>query len=338
MTMILTPRQLGTEMIPRDELIPDKKKCRRVGPCGIGKKALYLNSFYLDRHYYIPASSVSRVFKRVAMSKGGYSGKGLFASIPYLVVVYDGGKEKSCIFKYEDQVDLFLETVAREFPGIKTVSQEAERRMEDEAARKAERKLPEISLEADQEAIRLERARDYLEARPELFGELSRAARKKRTYEQTKPAYKWGALLISLFGAASFGYGVWSLLNHASFAVYFVLFGMAVLFLFSGANVMPTGRSNQRAIEKRFSNAQQAVEDCLRAYPEPFPVPSCYAHPATLRRMIDVIREGRASDAGGALEAVKEDLKKLNAQVTVSQEEYEEIVAIKPLFLIRDYA
>lgn len=75
---------------------------------GVGKKALYLNSFYIDRQYYIPVRSVSRVFKRVAMSKGGFSGKGMFATIPYLVVVYEDGKEKQCNFKYEDQVDIFL--------------------------------------------------------------------------------------------------------------------------------------------------------------------------------------------------------------------------------------
>ena len=34
---------------------------------------------------------VTRVYKRVAMSKGGFSGKGIFATLSYLVVEFDGG-------------------------------------------------------------------------------------------------------------------------------------------------------------------------------------------------------------------------------------------------------
>ena len=45
------------------------------------------------------------MFKRVAMSQGGFSGKGMFASMAYLVVEYDGGKQKQCNFKDERDVD-----------------------------------------------------------------------------------------------------------------------------------------------------------------------------------------------------------------------------------------
>ena len=48
----------------------------------------YLNSFYIDRRYYLPYGSITRVFKRVAMSSGGFSGKGVFASMAYLAVSY----------------------------------------------------------------------------------------------------------------------------------------------------------------------------------------------------------------------------------------------------------
>lgn len=61
----------------------------------MGEKALYLNSFFIDRRYYVALSSVRRVFKRVAMSKGGFSGKGVFGSIPYLVVEYDDGQDEA---------------------------------------------------------------------------------------------------------------------------------------------------------------------------------------------------------------------------------------------------
>ena len=78
--MIFRPAQLGMAKLDRLELEADKKACRKIGPCGVGKKALYLNSFYIDRRYYLPYGSISRVFKRVAMSSGGFTGKGMFAS------------------------------------------------------------------------------------------------------------------------------------------------------------------------------------------------------------------------------------------------------------------
>ena len=84
--MIFRPAQLGMAKLDRLELEADKKACRKIGPCGVGKKALYLNSFYIDRRYYLPYGSISRVFKRVAMSSGGFTGKGMFASMAYLVV------------------------------------------------------------------------------------------------------------------------------------------------------------------------------------------------------------------------------------------------------------
>ena len=92
--MLFHPAQLGLAHLDKATLEADKKACKKIGPCGVGKKALYLNSFYIDRRYYLPYGSISRVFKRVAMSQGGFSGKGMFASMAYLVVEYDGGKQK----------------------------------------------------------------------------------------------------------------------------------------------------------------------------------------------------------------------------------------------------
>ena len=52
------PQRLGTVTIPDAELTTDKKNCKKIGPCGVGEKAIYLNSFYFDRRYYIPISSI----------------------------------------------------------------------------------------------------------------------------------------------------------------------------------------------------------------------------------------------------------------------------------------
>ena len=49
------------------------------------------------------------------------------------------------------------------------------------------------------------------------------------------------------------------------------------------------------------------------------------------------VMDGRAVTAAQALDVVKADLKALNADVTVSQEEYDDVVAIKPMFLNAEY-
>ena len=143
--MIFRPAQLGMAKLDRLELEADKKACRKIGPCGVGKKALYLNSFYIDRRYYLPYGSISRVFKRVAMSSGGFTGKGMFASMAYLVVEYDGGKQKQCNFKDERDVDKLLEVLAKEQPQIPLLSEAGEQALQKKEAEKAARKLPELT-------------------------------------------------------------------------------------------------------------------------------------------------------------------------------------------------
>ena len=123
------PQRLGTVTLPDDELTADKKTCRKIGPCGVGKKAIYLNSFYFDRRYYIPISSVERIFKRIAMSKGGFTGKGAFGTLSYLVVVYENGKEKQCNFKHEEDVDRFVAYIEEKYPDNPVHSLEAERKL-----------------------------------------------------------------------------------------------------------------------------------------------------------------------------------------------------------------
>lgn len=68
-------KALSRSQLPKETLSADKKACRRFGPCGVGERALYLNSFWFDRCCYVPIDAVRRVFKRVAMSQGGFTGK-----------------------------------------------------------------------------------------------------------------------------------------------------------------------------------------------------------------------------------------------------------------------
>ena len=114
----------------------------------------------------------------------------------------------------------------------------------------------------------------------------------------------------------------------------FTLLGLAVVFLFSGTQVIPTMKNNKRAVTAAW---EQAQKDMAGVLPEHFPLPARYAHPVVLDRMIRVLREGRAQTADQALEVVKQDLKALTADVQVEQWEYDEVVAIKPMFLLSDY-
>lgn len=54
-------RALSKKALEKDILREDKKNCRKIGPCGIGKKAVYVNGFYISRKYYIPIDSIERV-------------------------------------------------------------------------------------------------------------------------------------------------------------------------------------------------------------------------------------------------------------------------------------
>ena len=53
--------------------------------------------------------------------------------------------------------------------------------------------------------------------------------------------------------------------------------------------------------------------------------------------MIRSVEEGRADSVEQAYQDLKDGLKALNSDVQVSQEEYDEVVAIKPMFLIEEY-
>ena len=337
--MIFRPAQLGMAKLDRLELEQDKKACRKIGPCGVGKKALYLNSFYIDRRYYLPYGSISRVFKRVAMSSGGFTGKGMFASMAYLVVEYDGGKQKQCNFKDERDVDKLLEVLAKEQPQIPLLSEAGEQALQKKEAEKAARKLPELTDEAKHSVTVLRKAKEYLEEKPELAEELSAAERRKRAQLQSKPVYRYVALAIFVFGIVSAAYGLYAVTNHVgNYGIYFALFGFAAIFLFSSYNMLPTARNNNNAIMRRADKAEAAMAEYVKHYPNgAFPVPSCYAHPIVLKQMTDAIEEGRAVTVPEALDAVEARLKSLNADVQVEQEEYDEVVVIKAMFLNHDY-
>ena len=332
--MSFAPVRLGNTVLEAETAAADRKSCHRFGPCGVGEKALYLNDLLIDRHFYVGFGSVRRVFKRVAMSQGGFSGKGAFGSIPYLVVQYDDGQEKQCTFKREEDVDELLAYLGQVHPEIPRLSVGGEQRLAKKAQQEASRYLKELTPQAQSVREELERARKFLSGYPELTAQLAAAAKAKRINEHTNPAYRWVALAIVLAGAAALVYGIISWRGGSDFGVYFALFGFAAVFFFSGAHVLPTAKNNRRAVERAWDEAQAAMANVL---PEDFPLPARYAHPIVLDRMIRILREGRAQSKEEALGVLKADLKALTADVQVEQEEHDEVVVIKPLFLVSDY-
>lgn len=336
--MIFPPIPLGTQLLAKDTLAQDKKNCRKIGPCGLGKKALYVNSFYLDRRYYVRYSEIRRCFKRVAMSKGGFTGKGAFGSLPYLVVQLTSGKEKQCNFKFEEQVDTLLEYLGQSHPEIKRYSAEAEKKLLEAEAKERARYVKVLEPEAKEAWDELLEAQNMLKKKADLGLDLSAAARQKRSVDHVSPFYKIYSMTILVLALAAALFGIYAFARQWGFAVYFVLFGLAGIFTLASAGALPTGRNNKRAADREWRKAVQANADYIKGYEKGnFPLPAQYAHPVVIERMIRVIREGRAKSIPRAYEVMKEDLKALNSSVKVSQKEYDEVVAVKPMFLLCDY-
>ena len=334
---MIRPQRLGKDTLPENELKEDKKSCHKFGPCGVGQKAIYLNSFYIDRQYYVPMKSVKRVFKRIAMSKGGFTGRGVFATLPYLVVEFDDGRQKQCNFKHEEDVDRILAYIEDNFPDIPLHSEAAEQKLREKERNLEKKRLAgNISDTARNNISILDNAIKYLHKDSDLYLNLSQSAKKKRVYDRSNPAYKWVALAITIIGLGAFFYGVYSVITHAGFGIYFLLFGLAAIFLFSGASVLPTSKNNKHYIEKQLVRSIDDMQRYIKTYPD-FPVPAHYAHPVVLKRMQDIMKDKRAETMSEALEVLKNDLKALNSSVVVEQEEYDEVMAIKPMFLIREY-
>ena len=101
--------------------------------------------------------------------------------------------------------------------------------------------------------------------------------------------------------------------------------------------MLPTAHNNHSAIMKRAEKAETAMAEYVKHYRT---VPSG-AQP--LRTSHRAQADGRCHRRGprrhraGALTAVENRLKSLNADVQVEQEEYDEVVVIKAMFLNHDY-
>lgn len=336
--MLLKPIPLSSSTLPDDVLAQDKTNCKKFGPCGVGEKALYVNSFYVDRRYYIPYTAIRRVYKRLAMSKGGFTGKGMFATIPYLVVEYDDGKEKQCNFKYEQNVDFLLAELARTQPQIKRVSAHSEQKLAEKARQEAAAKRNiHLTPKAEALAAELEKCEQYLNSQPGFAEQMSCIAKRKRSGDRATPHYKWVAVALLAASIITLAWGIYSLRASSENPLFILLLGMGLIFLFSALQVMPTAFRNKKELARQMESIQAQAQKLVDGYHGAFPVPARYAHPIVLRRMKRVVEAGRAETAEKALDEVKKDLQALNSDVQVEEWEYDEVVAIKPMFLLENY-
>ena len=334
--MIFKPSPIGSRTLTPEVLAADRKASRKFGPCGVGKEALYMGTNYIDRCFYIPWREVKRVFKRVAMSPGAYTGKGVFGALAYLVVQYGNGKEKQSRFRLEADVDRLLALVEKEHPGIPTHSAKAERKLSDAEAQEAKRYLKELSPEAGEAVHELTQAKVYLEERPSLSNVLAAAAKQKRIVDNIKPSYRIAGAAMGIVSILAVIYGVYALLMHRTAATYFLLGGAALFFFALSANMLPNRWNSKKRGQEDWDTALNDMREYLSEKPD-FPVPAQYAHPIVLERMIRTLREGKAKTTAQAYTTMKKELKALNNTVKVSQSEYDEVVKIKPLFLVCEY-
>jgi len=217
---------------------------------------------------------------------------------------------------------------------LHSVEAEYKLRMAEEEERK--RYLKELSPEQETSVQVLREAEEVVKAYPEQYTKLSVTAKQKRVIERISPTYQKVALAILMLSIASALFGVFALIKGQGLAIYFVLFGFSFIFIVISSRILPTGRNNKAYAEKEWADALNDMSETMKDNQD-FPVPPQYAHPVVLERMIRVIREGRADSVGEAFTIMKEDLKKLNSDVTVSQKEYDEVVQVKPMFLVMDY-
>ena len=335
--MLFAPRKYGNTPLSKTDLAEDRKNCIKCGPVGLGKKALYSNSFYIKRYYYTCWTDIRRVFKRVAMSKGGFSGKGIFASIPYLVIQKSDGTEQQCNFKVEDQVDQVLEWIKEKHPEIPVYSAESERKLKKAQAEQEAKYLKNLPEDAAGAVSRLEKAKEVLEGDDRYSRLIVYAAKQKRSVDGAKTSLKAAAYAIDIASVAGIAAGLY--LRFAagySMGIYLGLFGGAFILSVAASQILPTPRRNKKTVQADWEEALSQMRKFL-GNPDDFPVPVQYAHPVVIDRMVRVIREGRAADEREALEVVKKELKALNNTVRVSQQEYDEVVTVKPLFIVSNY-
>lgn len=330
------PQPLSRVTIDPEIIRKDRRSCKKYDQCGLGEKAVYIGGALTPRKFYVPYAQVTHVYKRVAVSKG--SGKAFLTPILYLVVRYDDGKEKQCSFRYLNDADDMLTELEHTHPEISLKKPGSEAKEREKAERR--KKLDEVVLEGDaRRAVRkLETAKDYLNKRPGLCQDLIARARIKRSCDLIRPGWQalaGGILVAGICCIVGAILGLRAGLSKMA-AIMLILIGAAAILMMINSKILPTPGRNRRAAEKAWEKVLGSMQHHINGCPG-FPLPACYAHPIVCDRMIRILKEQRASDLDGALDVLKEDLKQMDHTVQLDREDYDEVIRIKPLFLVMNY-
>lgn len=110
---LLPSKALCSATYTTDVVKKERKEARHYESCSLGKNTLFIGGYFLSDLWYIPCNAVERVYKRLAVSKGFTEPGKVYITIPYLVVQYGKGKEKTCRFTKEENLDALLADVAK---------------------------------------------------------------------------------------------------------------------------------------------------------------------------------------------------------------------------------
>ena len=162
-------------------------------------------------------------------------------------------------------------------------------------------------------------------------------AKRKRVTDITSPFYIWFAVILFIASiiVALAGLVLYFICGIKG-AIFMVLGGFVFIMFIASARVLPTRERNKATTQADWEEAVSKMRTYLASETD-FPLPPRYAHPIVLDRMIRAIKKGNAVTVEQAYEYMKDELRALNKDVEVSQKEYDEVAAVKPMFLISNY-
>lgn len=332
----MAAKPLSKTVLDSEVLKRDRKSITRYDLCGLGDRAIYMGTSFTPRKYYIPYSAVTHVFKRVAVSPG--SGRAFLTPVLYLVVRYDGGQEFQTAFKYLTDADRMLKDLEEKHPDIHLVSPDWEKKQREKQKEEERLKKTVLSAQARESKKELELAGRFLEKSPELSRELASSARRKRQSDNIASWARWTAILVTVLGLAAVIGGILLMMGGGNrlVGVLMSLLGLAAAFLMFNSHILPVGDASPKRRQQEYAEALSRMEKYI-GREKHFPLPARYAHPVVCRRMVRILLQGRAKDTAGALDVLREDLRAADSSASLEREDYEEVVLIKPLFLVADY-
>ena len=106
--MYIPPKALSEKTLSPEILRPDRVTCTHYEDFGLGDKALYVGMYGFGRVGYIPFSAITRVYKRLGVTKGFFEQGKIYGTLSYLVIRFEG-KEKVFRFTREEDLDALLQ-------------------------------------------------------------------------------------------------------------------------------------------------------------------------------------------------------------------------------------